>query len=244
MDHAGEQDRQAGPAVAGGRRRAGRPIRPPPLRAARSRRWAASSGCRSSPCRGRGSRARGGKPMPNSWTGTPARRAMMKWPNSWMTTSTTRMTSSEHDVDEAVDRGPCRHPRPCDGRAAAAQARTSASRSISSSSVGLASAVAEALDRLRRERRRCPGSRASPSRNRSTATSSAAMSAAVARGPCRPAVARDARAPGSAPSSGASNVRLGVLDAGRGAAPGRRGGAGRSARTGWGCACQGVRAVP
>ena len=32
--------------------------------------------------------------MPNSWTVTPARRATMKWPNSWMTTSTTRMTSS------------------------------------------------------------------------------------------------------------------------------------------------------
>src|SRR6188768_1926915 len=37
--------------------------------------------------------ARGGKPMPNSCTVTPARRATTKWPNSWMTTRTTRMAS-------------------------------------------------------------------------------------------------------------------------------------------------------
>ncbi len=109
----------------------------------------------------------------------------------------------------------------------------------------------------RRRARRCPSPKRStarldqardareasvPSRKRSTATSSAAMSAAVARGPARPA-ARAMRRAGKRASSGASKV-IGVVERGRGAAPGRTCDAGTSGRTGWGCACQGVRAGP
>ena len=80
--------------------------------------------------------------------------------------------------------------------------------------------------RRRSARRRPPArrghareGRARPRGSGATATSSALMSAAVARGPARPAVAGDARAPGSAPRRGPRRSIRGA-PAGRAAAPG------------------------
>ena len=125
--------------------------------------------------------------MPNSWTFTPARRAMTKWPSSWTSTSPTRIASRIDDVQDAVDdhagvavcavgpTGPSRAPprREPRARRSRGQGRSRSARP--------------------RQRRvaRSPVKPRSPARNRSTATSSAAMSAADARGPLPAGLACD-----------------------------------------------------
>ena len=128
--------------------------------------------------------ARGGKPIPNSWTRTPARRAVMKWPSSWIDHEHAEHEDEDDDRDQRS--GEIESERVSDQATApvAKAARTSASRATRVVDVG-------GLVRLpRRSARRppragagCPGSRALPARKRATATSSAAISAAVAREP-------------------------------------------------------------
>ena len=168
------------------------------------------------------------------------RRAMTKWPSSWMHHEHDEDDEQQDDVDEAVED----HARadPPAVSAARAQARTSASSASSSSTSGCG-AAAEALDRVRGERGHAREAEL-PSRNRSTATSSARDERGRgARARCVRPHARCASA-GKRVASGASNVRFGCSSrSSRGAGPGRAGGHGRG-RTGWGCACQGVPAGP
>ena len=89
-------------------------------------------------------------------------------------------------------------------------------------------------------RRGMPGKSSVPPRNRATATSSAAMSAADARLPIRPA-SRAMRSAGNRPSSGARKSSR-AAHTGPAAAWVTEVARGTSARTGWGDACRGCPA--
>ncbi len=166
--------------------------------------------------------ARGGKPMPNSSTRTFAQRAVTKWPSSWISTSAPRMTMNRMIVIADCAMPIMRRRSPTGPLAKAA--RTSASRATSASTSGAWSPSMPNRSTAASSRRGMPGKSSVPSRNRATATSSAAIRAADARLPVRPASRAMRRAGKRASSGSRKSRRATAIRSGGAAGDGRRSG--------------------
>ena len=184
--------------------------------------------------------ARGGKPMPNSSTRTPARRAVDEVAELVDDDEDPEDREEQDDRDDRLEEAG--HAVPPIGPLANA-ARTSASRATSASTSGSAAPPAPNRSTAASSSRGIPAKSSVPSRNRATATSSAAISAAEARGP------GDARLAGDAQRREPVAIGRPEVEPAGGDQVGRRrpvtaGGRGRSWRTGWGVAYPGCPAGP